>query len=96
MLVGDDKRDPVPLPPHVADLVCEMLATLASGQDVQLEPRSDEMTPTEATAYLNVSRPHLVKLLGEGKLPFRMVGTHRRIPTAELTAYKRITRARQS
>lgn len=94
-LAGPD-GEPITLPPHVAALVREMLQTLAAGRDVQLEPTSSEMTPTEAAAYLNVSRPYLVKLLDEGRIPFRMVGTHRRIPTAEIIAYKRITRARQN
>lgn len=93
-LVGTTDK-PLTLPPHVANLVREMLQRLAEGRDVQLEPTSDEMTPTEAAAYLNVSRPHVVKLLDEGKIPFRMVGTHRRIPTADLVTYKRVTRARQ-
>lgn len=88
--------EPITLPPHVAALVREMLQTLAAGRDVQLEPTTTEMTPTEAAAYLNVSRPHLVKVLDDGKIPFRMVGTHRRIPTADLITYKRVSRARQS
>lgn len=94
--IAGPNGQPITLPPHVAALIREMLQTLASGRDVQLEPTSSEMTPTEAAAYLNVSRPYLVKLLDEGKIPFRMVGSHRRIPTAELITYKRITRARQN
>ena len=95
VLTGEGGGEPVILPAHVAALVREILHNLANGRPVQLEPASDEMTPMEAAAYLNVSRPHVVKLLDEGKIPFRMVGTHHRIPTADLVAYKRITRARQ-
>lgn len=96
VLAGDTGPERLTLPPQVAALVREMLRTLAEGREVQLEPTSNEMTPTEAAAYLNVSRPYLVKLLDKGKIPFRMVGTHRRIPTADLITYKRITRARQN
>ena len=72
-----------------------MLHALATGKDVELEPSSSEMTPTEAATYLNVSRPTVVKLMDEGKLSYRMVGTHRRLPTTEVVAHKRVTRARQ-
>ena len=80
---------------YVAALVREMLNMLAEGRTVELQPSSSEMTPTEAMAYLNVSRPYLMKLLADGELPYRMVGTHHRIPTVDTITYKRITRARQ-
>ena len=94
-IAGASLHDTLTLPPHVAALVREMLTMLAEGRTVELEPSSSEMTPTEAAAYLNVSRPYCMTLLEEGKLPFRMVGTHHRIPTSDMITYKRITRARQ-
>jgi len=95
VLISEGGSAPYTLPPHVAAIVREILHNLAKGRPVQLEPTSDEMTPTDAAAYLNVSRPYVVKLLDEGRIPFRMVGTHHRIATADLVTYKRITRARQ-
>ena len=35
-----------------------------------------------------MSRPHVIKLLDEGAMPFRMVGTHRRIRLADVMGYK--------
>jgi excisionase family DNA binding protein len=47
-----------------------------------------EMTTTQAAAFLDVSRPFVIKLVKQGELPCRMVGKHRRIPTAALAAYR--------
>ena len=35
-----------------------------------------------------MSRPFVIKLIKRGELPCRMVGTHRRIPSASLVAYR--------
>ena len=42
----------------------------------------------QAAEILNVSRPHLIKLLEDSKIAYRKVGTHRRIETASLLAFK--------
>src|SRR5262245_42148926 len=53
-----------------------------------LQPLPNEMTTTQAAAYLDVSRPFLVKLIRQGSLPYRMVGKHHRVPTEALRKYK--------
>ncbi|GHU02915.1 hypothetical protein FACS1894158_00050 [Betaproteobacteria bacterium] len=37
---------------------------------------------------LNVSRPHLVKLLEDGVLPFHKTGKHHRVRVADVMAFK--------
>lgn len=53
-----------------------------------LKSRPGEMTTTQAAAFLDVSRPFVIKLVDHGELPCRMVGKHRRIPSDALAVYK--------
>lgn len=78
----------VRLEPAIADLVIDLLGGVASGNTVTLVPAGAMLTTQQAADILNVSRPHLSKLLKEGKIPFVPVGAHRRVMHADLMAYK--------
>ncbi len=47
-----------------------------------------ELTTQEAADPLDVSRPHLVKLLEEGALPHHKTGKHRRVRFENLMHFK--------
>jgi len=76
------------LPRHAIELLRSLLAEMAQGNAVTIMPIHAELTTQEAANLLNVSRPHLVKLLEDGRLPHTRVGTHRRIRLADLVAYQ--------
>jgi len=84
-----------PLPPQAAELVRQVLESLAAGRPVTVSENLSELTPNEAAVFLNVSRMHVMKLIHDGVLPVRMVGSHHRIPYADLEAFKRKERAKQ-
>jgi excisionase family DNA binding protein len=66
----------------------ELEALVHRGYEGLLEPLPAEMTTTQAADFLDVSRPFVIKLIKRGELPCRLIGTHRRIPTAALVAYR--------
>lgn len=78
----------VTVPREVAGLIAEILAQLAAGRVVAAYPMHAEFTTQQAADFLNVSRPHVVKLVDQGAIPHHKVGTHRRIYFKDVLAYK--------
>jgi len=85
-----NKAHQVELPTSALRLLVDILAELADGNAVKVVPIHAELTTQEAADMLNVSRPHLVKLLEEGVLPFHKTGKHRRVLFADLMRYREV------
>ena len=77
------------LPASAVRLLVRILEEMARGNAVTIMPVRAELTTQEAADMLNISRPSLIRLLDEGKIEYRRVGSHRRVRFEGLMEYKR-------
>ena len=71
-----------------AQAVVSLLGALSSGAAVELLTLPTELTTGQAADVLGVSRPTVVSLVERGELGAQRVGSHRRLNTAEVLAYR--------
>jgi excisionase family DNA binding protein len=86
-LLGPD-GERIELPASALEALKVVIEAMAEGRSITLVPCDKELTSQEAAHMLNVSRPHLIKLLDRGELPSHRVGTHRRIRLEDVLAYR--------
>ena len=80
--------DRVTIPAGVLRVLARVAREMAKGNGVAVVPVHHELTTHEAAALLYVSRPHLIRMLDTGRLPFRRVGSHRRVRFDDVMALR--------
>jgi len=90
LLVGeqDGSNKPITIPTAAFRLLVGILTEMANGHAIRLIPHHAELTTQEAAELLNVSRPYVVRLLDDGRIPSHRVGTHRRVLFKDVMTYK--------
>ncbi len=86
-LVGPSGES-TPLPASVFYVLERVAEVLARGDSVTVVPVGREITTQQSADLLNVSRQYLVRLLDEGRIPFRKVGKHRRVRVEDVLAFR--------
>ena len=91
----EETKERIKIPLTVLRLVAQILKTMSEGKPFSLVPLAPEVTTQKAAEILGCSRPHLVKLLEEGVIPFTKVGKHRRIKFDDVIKYRKRMKEKQ-
>ena len=84
----EETQDKIVIPSRALQLLGDILKAMSEGKPISIVPVATEVTTQKAAEILGCSRPHLVKLLEEGKMEFVKVGKHRRIMFEDIIKYK--------
>lgn len=87
-LAGAGTGDQVEIPEEIHRVLLQVIDSMQRGLAVSISPQSKTLTTQQAADLLGMSRPTLVKLLDQQKLPFERVGTHRRVLLVDVMAYR--------
>jgi excisionase family DNA binding protein len=79
-LAGGGPEVRVALSRETVEFVARMVEARASGREVIVTNGAEEVTPAQAALIMGMSRPQVRRLMDLEILPYRMVGSHHRIP----------------
>jgi excisionase family DNA binding protein len=91
----EETGEKIRLPLSALKLLAKILQANGQGKPISIVPHATELTTQSAAEMLGCSRPHVIKLLENGTIPFTKVGRHRRINLEDILAYKAKLKARQ-
>lgn len=91
----EETKEKIKIPLEALKLFAQILDAMSKGNPISIVPVATEMTTQAAAEFLGCSRPHLVKLLEQGDIPFMKVGRHRRVKYEDIMSYKLEMKQRQ-
>jgi excisionase family DNA binding protein len=84
-----ESDESITIPKKALSLLITILSNMSEGKSITIIPTDSEVSTQQAAEMLNVSRPHLIKLLENNTIPFKKVGSHRRILLRDLVTYEK-------
>lgn len=91
----EETEEKIRIPLSALKLLAKILKEISQGRPISIVPIATEMTTQAAAELLGCSRPHIVKLLEEGKIEYTKVGKHRRIKYEDVVNYKKKIKSEQ-
>lgn len=91
----EETNEKIKIPLSALKLLGDVLKAMGQGKMFSIVPIATEVTTQAAAEMLGCSRPHLVKLLEEGKIAFTKIGKHRRIKFDDVMKYKQRLKEQQ-
>jgi len=91
----DETKERIKIPLNALKFLAKILKETSQGKPISIVPIATEITTQAAAELLGCSRPHLVKLLEEGKINFTKIGKHRRIKYQDVLEYKKQLKDKQ-
>ena len=91
----EETEEKIRIPLSALRLLAKILKEISRGNPISIVPIATEMTTQAAAELLGCSRPHFVRLLEEGKIPYTKVGKHRRIKYEDVVIFKKEMKAKQ-
>jgi excisionase family DNA binding protein len=91
----EETEEKIRIPISALRFLAKILKEISRGNPVSIVPIATELTTQAAAELLGCSRPHIVRLLEEGKIPYTKVGKHRRIKYEDIVIFKKEMKASQ-
>ena len=85
----EETEEKIKIPLLALKLLAKILKATGQGKPISVVPIATEMTTQAAAELVGCSRPHLVKILEEGNIPFTKIGKHRRVKFEDVMKYKK-------
>lgn len=91
----EETEEKIKVPISALRLLADILKELSNGNPISIVPIATEMTTQAAAEFIGCSRPHIVKLVENGEIPFTKIGKHRRLKFEDVAKYRKEMKIKQ-